>query len=98
MSDKSDVSKVKVSVRLDRPIYIHLKMITEKLGWSFSEVIRYLLSVSYTVLRPDVSVNSEKLIKYIKKETRNGDIHTWKIIRYIVPRVIEQIERIEKKS
>jgi len=90
--------RIKVSVRLDLPIYQQLKAIAEELGWSFSDVIRYLLSVSYSVLRPDIKVSTVELVNFMMKESDEASmIETWKIIQFLVPRAIEEIERIEEE-
>ena len=92
------MTKIRVCFRLDEPIYQELKDIAKKLGWTFSEVLRYLVSVSYSVLRPDVKVSAVELTHSLVQESDEASmIETWKIIRFLVPRAIEQIEMIEEE-
>ena len=91
--------KIKVSFRLDLPLYRELKEIEKELGWSFSEILRYLLAISYSLLRPDVRINADKLIHYITKERgEGGEIACWKIVRYLAPRAIRKIEEMERQQ
>lgn len=96
------MGRIKVSVRIDRPIYFQLKDIAEELGWSFSEVVRYLLSISYSLLRPDVKVDTQDLIDLLGSEeggeSGEGKIETWKIVRFLAPKAVEAIENIELRE
>ena len=91
--------KIKVSFRLDLPLYRELREIEKELGWSFSEILRYLLAISYSLLRPDVKINADKLIHYITKERdERGEIACWRIVRYLAPRAIRKIEEMERQQ
>lgn len=87
-----------VGFRIDSGIYKQLKGIASELGWTLSEVLRYLVYVSYSTLRPDVKISAVELTQFLVKECDpSGEIEAWKVIKFLVPRAIEKIERIEKE-
>jgi len=90
--------KIKVSFRLERSLYRELRETGEELGWSFSEVLRYLLAVSYSLLRPDVKINADELLYYVIDEVdESGQIACWKVVRFLAPRAVRKIEEIERQ-
>ena len=90
--------KIKVSFRLELPLYRELREIGEELGWSFSEVLRYLLAISYSLLRPDVKINADELLYYVMDEVdESGQIECWKVVRFLAPRAVRKIEEIERR-
>ena len=88
--------KLKVSFRIEAPIIDDLKGIAVNLGWTMSQVLRYMITVSYCLLRPDVTVDINDLIRYIKKNECNGKIATWKLVKFLAPKAVERIEELEK--
>lgn len=92
------MARVKVSMRLDQPIYVQVKQIADDLGWTLSDVLRYLVSVSYVMLRPDVLVSLPQFTKYIWEEGGEDEkIEAWKIVKFIVPRAVREIEKFEEE-
>jgi len=90
--------KIRICFRIDKEILYNLSNIADELRWSLSSVIRYLISVSYSMLRPDVRIDADDLIEYIEKEkNEQGEIETWKLVRFIAPKAIEKIEAIEEE-
>jgi len=89
--------KVKLSFRLDYPLYIHIAKTAKVLNWTLSEALRYLIATSYILLRPDITVNSEELIKFIKRNSKDNEIKVVDVINFISPKALKKIEELEKK-
>ena len=90
--------KVIVSIRLDKPLIDQLRDIATALNWSLSEVVRYLLSVSYSMLHPYVRLSTVELCNFlVENADEDNMIPTWKLVRFIAPKAVEQIEELEKK-
>lgn len=91
--------KILMSIRLDEPIVSQLKSVAKELGWSFSAVIRYLLAVSVSLLHPHVRVSAVELTHFLMdNEEEDGMIPAWKIVQFISPRAVKQIEEFEKEK
>ena len=84
--------KVLVNVRLEKEIYQRLKLLAGDLGWTLSDTIRYPISILYSLLHPDIMLDGEEVIEFIRGEMdKKGQIPVHKIYRYIEPRAEEQL-------
>ena len=93
------MAKVLVSVRLDKPIVDQLKEISKELRWDFSKTVRYLISISYSLLHPHVRVSTVALSQFlVENEDEDGTIPVWKIVQFLSPRAVEQIEEMERMA
>ena len=86
--------KIRVCFRLDAPLYYDIKEQAERMKWTLSKTIRYLIKVSYPCLTT-VKISKKEILDFLEKE---GDyIEVWKIIGLIAPRAIEEIEKLTQK-
>lgn len=89
--------RVKVSIRLDEVIVAQLRAISDKLGWTFSDVVRYLISTSMSMLHPYAKASAKELTSYIEREVEDGEIAVWKVVKFVSPIAIEKIREFEEK-
>lgn len=90
--------KILTSIRLEKVLADQLREISDEIGWNFSETIRYLISVSYSMLHPYVKITAAELCKFlVENEEEDGTVPVWKIVQFLSPRAVEQIEELEKQ-
>ena len=100
MSEKpeEETKSVFVGVRLPRSMYDKIEEMARFMGLPVSEVIRYLLSMSLTIMGPDTRLKDIIKDRYVDLLKNNPDAALNMLVIDALPSYVDLLNKITKES